>query len=837
MEKNACGIVSYAGLSKETLLSLGKAAFAQAQPPVPKRFDAFLPLFPIELVQNMDYVGLSEVKGTRVAPSGFSIDPVEYHRKLYLQFPDLYTGDNYARNFDYEGRYVGRGIFTVDHAWVDHFPQYQPFMGEKLMIYLIGGGFQAVAVPESVYPRGGGVMEAAESAMQVTRHVELFNHYARARIATGDKYDAELFQAEFLNTTGLTVTTLTQKEISRVLQDLSIMKSLQSDTASVGLYTENARRAERVSQYVPMRYACDLFTPEAVDKHTARLVQLYHADNDYVSDLWIPYQDFIAYVDKRTMTLDVRRLCEGYQIAPRYDPDTFGGRYPEAVRVVVVRDRDLKLMVGEVINNPAYGDGMGPQGMIGKQVYIADSREMIRQRKLTLEEVEVAAENAVLPPAEYRKGLALAVLQEHKGRQVDAMYRRETALEQINLGTPVYEKACALLNERVEKLNVIVKRESAQSGMSQMSGYDADIDYLHRKALEREGDPEGTTGAKRIAFARDAQREQSIESGYAMRTGLLRMMYQDAALPEPPPEQTIGADDSEDEAGHEHLPPIPAEVVQEQPTAAPPKAEVTGDDEVTLDDRYPAKSKNAVPKIKQSKAEMPKPERTEIVINASVGIKPATEQAPVGIKTSTVEDHEAERTDSHADLSSDISQGTDADRDTHSAQDQGAVEPEGIQTEPVGDDDPSKAADSPADAYKSHDTEPAAGSAKGEENEAVEDAEKSEPQSEHEGSEGDPESGTETESESGVEPESARDREIDVSESPASASPHKRVSLRELTDRQTVEPVTPAPDTTVEPEKEEPPKPKLAFILRRGSEDTASKSYSRMSELLHKRRE
>lgn len=831
MEKNACGIVSYAGLSKETLLSLGKAAFAQAQPPVPKRFDAFLPLFPIELVQNMEYVGMSEAKGARVAPSGFSIDPVEYHRKLYLQFPELYTGDNYARNFDYEGRYVGRGVFTVDQAWVDHFPQYQPFMSEKLMIYLIGGGFQAVAVPESVYPRGGGVLEAAESTMQITQRVELFNHYARARIATGDKYDAELFHAGFLNTTGLTVTTLTQKEIGRVLQDMSIIKSLQSDTASVGLYTENARRAERVSQYVPMRYACDLFTPEAVDKHTARLAQLYNADSDYVSDLWIPYQDFTAYVDKRTMTLDVRRLCEGYQIAPRYDPDTFGGLYPDAVRVVVVRDRDLKLMVGDVINNPAYGDGMGPQGMIGKQVYIADSREMIRQRKLVLEEVEVAADNVTLPPSQYRRSLALAVLQEHKGRLVDAMYRRETALEQINPDTPVYAKACTLLSERVEKLNALVKRESAQSGMSQMSGYDADIDYLRRKELERA--PEETTGTKRIAFARDAQREQSIESGYAMRTGLLRMMYQDAALPEPPPEQTVGADDSEDEANREHLPPIPANAVREMPAGVQPEAEAAGDDEVTLDDRHAAKAKGGLVKEKPIKASTAEAAMFHAEKNAANTHLQGGEEAATESTSPASKDKAAEPYAAIVETGSASEQATNTDAFARPVQDKETSDPDehqdavasvietssangkAISVEPTGD-------------VQSTHTDGAGETAepdnKGEKNMSEGETDTAEP-------------GTGKSIDANAESEPATDRTVDTACPAARAASHKRVSLRELTDRHIIEPEPPLPETPAEPEKEEPPKPKLAFILRRGSEDTASKSYSRMSELLRKREE
>ena len=66
MEENASGTVGYAGLSAEMLISRAKALFAQAQPPVPERFSAFLPLFPAELVQNMDYLGIRH--GAHVAP-------------------------------------------------------------------------------------------------------------------------------------------------------------------------------------------------------------------------------------------------------------------------------------------------------------------------------------------------------------------------------------------------------------------------------------------------------------------------------------------------------------------------------------------------------------------------------------------------------------------------------------------------------------------------------------------------------------------------------------------------------------------------------------------------
>ena len=727
MEKSTCGIISYAGLNREVLLAKAKAMFAQAQPPVAGRFDAFLPIFPLELVQNMDYAGPTDTRGARVAANGFSIDPVEYHRKLYAQLPELYAEDNYKRNFDYEGRYVGRGVFTVDRVWVDHFPQYQPFMGEKLYLYLIGGGAQAVAVPESVYPRGGGVLGVAETALQITQRASLYVQYTKARIAAGDTYNAEAFGDDFLTATKQHAVTFLQKELRRLLQDLSIVKNLQNDGGAVGLYTETARLAERVNQYVPMRYACDLFSAEAVDKPTARLAQLYNADADFVSDLWIPYQDLYAYMDKRTQTLDVRALCEGYQIAPRYDPETGGGRYPDAVRVAVVRDRELPLLTAAVLNNPAYGNGMGPRGKIGRQVYIADSREMIRQRKLAVEEITLDTANLTLPPAEYRRCLALAVLQEHKGRLVDAMYRRETALRQIDPETPVFAKASQLLTDRVEKLESVVRREAAQSGMSQMSGYDADIDYLRRMQRDREGELEEAEGKKPIPFVRDPLREQSIESGYAMRAGLLRRMYADAALPTPPPEPEESEPD----------PVTEPEPVKPKPLAPEPPA--------------------------------PDPEPTEEAATA-----PTAEAEPVWEPAGEAEP-------------------------TPEPEPEPAVEPVDTLFETPSTE--TDAAATPPQVEQTQDTDAPA-----------------------------PFLPPEAEPDAANEAEAAPEGTQQAAEE--SSAPHRRVSLRELTDRMEAEPAEAPPAPADAPE--EPPKPKLAYILRRESEAVAAKSFKRMSDLLNK---
>jgi hypothetical protein len=578
MQTNPCqsSIVSYAGLAKNTLFDMAKQAFARADFDVPQRFSAFLPIFPFELIQNMDYVGVAPQGGGRVAASGFSIDPGEYHRKLFEQIPELYEGDNYRRNFDYEGRYLGRSVFTVDKAWAIHFPQYQPFMGEKLMIHLLGGGHQAVAVPESIYPRGMGVLSAVEARMGVTARAKRYVEYVKNRTETGEEYQAEAFAVEYLALTGLEPIMVHQNELGRLLQDLSIAKSLQQDAPGTGLFTENAKRAEHIRQYVPFHYACDSFEACPVTRHTARLCQPYFEGMDFISDFWIPYQDVNGYVDKQRMVLDMARLCEGYQIAPAYDSETGGGLYPDRLLVMIVRDREIPMMTSDVLNNPAYGGGMSPQGMIGRHVYIHDSRELLRQRKLMPEETEITAENTALSPKAYLRTLALASLQELKGKLVDAMYRREAALSQMTEDSSDYEKAKRLLDEKVGALEERVERQSAAWKHGQVSGYDADISYLRRKCFGREGTEEEER--EPIAFAQDANREQSIESGYAMRDGIVRVNHADLSLEQEEDGEDDWGEDAElqpeamDAEGEAGLPWAPPEA-REEPIEPQPSAE------------------------------------------------------------------------------------------------------------------------------------------------------------------------------------------------------------------------------------------------------------------------
>ena len=138
-----------------------------------------------------------------------------------------------------------------------------------------------------------------------------------------------------------------------MMQDLCILRGLDDGASGAkGLYTLSAKRAESVRQYEPWRYACDTFEESPVTRTTARLLQLSYDEDGAPGDLWLPYQDACEYIDRQRMTLDVRALCEGFQIAPAYDPATRGGRYPTVVRIAAVRDRELRPLVADVLKQP-----------------------------------------------------------------------------------------------------------------------------------------------------------------------------------------------------------------------------------------------------------------------------------------------------------------------------------------------------------------------------------------------------------------------------------------------------------------------------------------------------
>ena len=137
----------------------------------------------------MSYVGRRERNLAKVSPAGFSTDPDEYHRLLCAEIPDLYTGENALRNFDSEGRFRGGRRGDGGQGMGHAVSAISTLFGRASVIHLIGGGHQAVAVPESVFPRGGGILEGAERELRITARCAHYMTYLKTRLEMGEKYD------------------------------------------------------------------------------------------------------------------------------------------------------------------------------------------------------------------------------------------------------------------------------------------------------------------------------------------------------------------------------------------------------------------------------------------------------------------------------------------------------------------------------------------------------------------------------------------------------------------------------------------------------------------------
>lgn len=499
------GIISYAGLDEKALWDGARRAFASQS--LPERFRGFLPLFPMELMVNMPYTGPAPF----ASPAGFSMRTADYHRVLSQELPALYQGDNRARCFDSRDQFVG-GVVTVDEAWAEMFPQYRPFMGDKLKLHMIGGGHQAVAVPESIFPRFGGVLSRFERELGIAERCRHYAAFLRERVVPGAACDHEKLEAEYLRQTGLSVLRIRQKDLHSIVQEAAILRELEGPESKPA---PPRPKTTRIPQYQPYRYACDTFEPYVFQRQRTRLVQLYYEGNPFISDLWLQWQDVAGYMDKSRRTLDVQALCQGFQIAPIADPRARGGCYPNRIRVVNVCDRTLQPMAAQTINNPAYGSGLNPLGVLNTIIWLADTPGLLADGALKEEACSLTCENTKVGEDAFLRMRALAEWQEHKGRLIDAMHRRETTLAQLEPGSLTYERSKDILNAKVERLEALIQYPPFPS--CPRSGYDADLEYLRRQAQCREGIlPDGTPAP--TMFPTDPRREKCIESGFAMRS-------------------------------------------------------------------------------------------------------------------------------------------------------------------------------------------------------------------------------------------------------------------------------------------------------------------------------
>ena len=100
-----------------------------------------------EYIVDMPYVG-EGMKGTN--SQGWKRNANYFFTELSRTHPELFSSANMRR--------ISRGkIPIVDEQFLKYFPQYNDYMGEVLRHHHIGGGGQAMPVPDSLHLGSGGI--------------------------------------------------------------------------------------------------------------------------------------------------------------------------------------------------------------------------------------------------------------------------------------------------------------------------------------------------------------------------------------------------------------------------------------------------------------------------------------------------------------------------------------------------------------------------------------------------------------------------------------------------------------------------------------------------------
>ena len=129
--------------------------------------------------------------------------------------------------------------------------------------------------------------------------------------------------AEYLKSTDREAVSVSQRELELLLQRRAMIGPAKRATRTAARCFICARRGRRnrSASMRPMRYACDLFTEQAVTPASARLAQPYYEGREVIGDLWIPYA--------------------GYSAIPQHRRD--GAAYARAVRKLSDRARNMIL--------------------------------------------------------------------------------------------------------------------------------------------------------------------------------------------------------------------------------------------------------------------------------------------------------------------------------------------------------------------------------------------------------------------------------------------------------------------------------------------------------------
>lgn len=209
-------IVAYGNIEAENL--------ARAEQVKGKNLEYWLQQ-PKELVVNMPYRGEGKF-GTNA--DGWVRDAEYYFKKLFKEHPEYFSEEN-RMVLEKRIEYKSKGLripdiykYRCDKAFIEHFPQYKPFEGEKLIHHHVGEDGQVVAVPLSVHSQGHGNIHNDEKLIGVTKNADEYTQWIKEQ---AQKYKSpeefckeyrknpEKFQQQYIKERGLKFVPSRQKDI------------------------------------------------------------------------------------------------------------------------------------------------------------------------------------------------------------------------------------------------------------------------------------------------------------------------------------------------------------------------------------------------------------------------------------------------------------------------------------------------------------------------------------------------------------------------------------------------------------------------------------------------
>jgi len=134
-----------------------------------------------ELIVNMEFIGQENNGKSNVNNCGWKRDSRYYFKQLLNRHPEYFSEENKWSIED--------GMSPLcDKVFIDYFPEYKPFLSDKLIHHHIGEDGQAVALPAGLHV-GYGIVHNVEKELGITKNGHDFSNLVQCKYSSSKNFD------------------------------------------------------------------------------------------------------------------------------------------------------------------------------------------------------------------------------------------------------------------------------------------------------------------------------------------------------------------------------------------------------------------------------------------------------------------------------------------------------------------------------------------------------------------------------------------------------------------------------------------------------------------------